>query len=118
MTDLYIDLHLNPITKLGFLAKFKTKVSKGDVSALIDSIQDSKMIKTIKYIYNIQGDLLAYDLVIIKDNANKVLNKHYDYKIKGQPTYLKEDQVIELKTAVENLQNLITKYFPQPNDRD
>lgn len=118
MNDLYIDLQLNPITKLGMLAKLKTKVGKGDVSDLIDSINDSKMINTIKYIYNIQGDLLPYDLMIIRDNVNKVLNDHYDRKIKGMPTSLKEEKVIEVKNAVEKVQKLIDKYFPQRNDRD
>lgn len=118
MNDLYIDTQTYPISKFGIFSALKRKIHKRDVLDLIESIKDEKLIRTIKYIYNIQGDLVPYDLAKIRDEVNQLLNHHYDCKIKGNPTALGDEQVEALNEAIEKIRLLLAKYYQVHPNKD
>lgn len=85
---------------------FKQKVLKSDVFELIEKSNDSTLKQTVNYIYSQQGDLLPYDLIIMRDELNKILEKHYDSKIKNLTSLLNEQEVEakqeSIKSAIRN----------------
>lgn len=94
---------------------FKQKISKSDVFELIEKSNDSTLKQTVNYIYNLQGDLLPYDLIIMRDELNKMLEKHYDSRIKNLASPLNEQEIEAKQQSIKSIQNLIDKYYPKPN---
>ncbi len=112
-TEIYLDVATTPIKPLGWLGALKFKVKKGDVSELLDNSPDEKLKTTIRYIYNIRGDILPFDLYLILIFIRKRLNRHYDNKIKNTADVLSEQEVKLLIDSQERVEELEKKYNPE-----
>lgn len=112
-TEIYLDVTRTPIKPFGWFEKhLGFKISKGDLSDLLDNSPDEKLKATIRYIYNIRGDLIPFDLVLIWKFMSKRLNHHYDNKIKNTTDVLSEEEVKLLIDSQERIAKLEKKYNP------
>lgn len=103
------------IKKFGWYARnFKAKIPKSDVFELIEKSNDLTLKQTVNYIYNIQGDLLPYDLINMQYQLNKVINKYYDDKLKNLNPSLSNDEIDAKNQSFLAIQKLIDKFYPKP----
>lgn len=109
----YLPPHYS-IKKLSWLGKtFETKVAKSDVYELINKSKDSKLKQTIEHIYQIRGDLLPFDLVLMRNELHQTLERHFDNKIRKQPSLLKDEDVEATQQAFESVKVMADKYKPK-----